>query len=154
MNKGLTIVEVLIALSIVGVIIGVFSTALTANLRASQKTGTQGQAVQLLGYIGQKVAEGDSNLLPAINQSKSWDYGQLSSTFADLASATGFDNQDDYKITVTHNGTVRVSTAILADYLIEVCNNSANGSSCIQGTTFGPERNTNYDGTPPLPGIS
>ena len=45
-QKGLTVVEVLLALTVIGIILGLFSATMTSNLKVNQTTGQQSQAAE------------------------------------------------------------------------------------------------------------
>ncbi len=131
-NLGLTVPEVLIAIAMIGVLVAVFSTALTGNIRILSKTSNQTQGAELMGYLGKQIVDGDALLLATEESPLVWDYGELSSAFGDLK------DPKNYRVTVTHDGTVSLSTASITQYKIEVCNMNSGGEACITAVTFGP----------------
>ncbi len=151
--KGLTLPEVLIAMSIIGVLVGVFSTALTGNLKIMTQTGKGNQASEVLNYFGRRIIDGDSLVLAVEDETSVWDYGDLINSFYDQAARSSFSNPAHYKVTVTHNGIVSLSTASLVQYDIEVCYKNKGEPVCINGTTYGPGLNS-PERTSQLLGIS
>lgn len=153
LKKGLTIPEVLIAMSIIGVLVGVFSTALTGNLKIMTQTGKGNQASEVLNYFGRRIIDGDMLVIASENEPAVWDYGDLVNSFYDQAARSSFSNPAYYKVTVTHNGTINLSTASLVQYDIEVCYKNQGDPICIEGTTYGPGLNS-PEQTSQLLGIS
>lgn len=135
-QKGLTVVEVLIALSLIGVIIAVFSTSLGGNLRVTQSTGQKGQAAQLMTYIGQQVINGNTAFLVNANSSQTFDYNSLGAR-TDLSTDAGLADLDNYKVTLSNVKQVTFQTISLFEYVINVCYKTQGDESCVQGSTLG-----------------
>lgn len=158
MNKrGLTIIEVVLAVAIIAVIMGILTTTVVSNLRQTSTTGASSQAAQVLNYLGRRVAGGDTDVLPGTNAStRVWDYGELRN-FSDLMSSTeGITDPVFYSAQVTNNGAVNLARSQLTQYTIEVCHERGGGVHCIEGTTFGPAPSdaAAADYVPPLPGLN
>jgi len=56
-SLGLTVVEVMLALAVIGIITAAFTTAVVGNLRHGQVTGARTEAVQVLNYLGRRAAD-------------------------------------------------------------------------------------------------
>ncbi len=54
-RRGLTIVEVLVALVVIVVAFTILSTALVSNLQQTQRAGTRTQTTQFLAYFGRRA---------------------------------------------------------------------------------------------------
>ncbi|MCA9840073.1 MAG: type II secretion system protein [Trueperaceae bacterium] len=152
-QQGLTLPEVLIAISIIGVLVGIFSTALTGNIKLMTKTGQGNQAAEVLNYFGRRVIDGDTIVLATESAPAVWDYGDLVGSFYDQAARSSFSNPAYYKVTVTHKGHITLSTAQLTEYQIDVCYKNQGEPTCIQGITYGPDLN-DPERTSQLLGIS
>lgn len=136
--RGLTIVEVLVALAIIGTLLAVFSTSVTSNFSHTRQTGQTTQATQILNYISKEVTTGSNTFLPtAAAPLTSWDYGQLSSQFPNLNLTSGLSNSALYKATVTHAGQITVGSNTVTQYNMSVCFKQASTEKCLSGVTFG-----------------
>lgn len=153
-RRGLTIVEVLIALGIIGVAFAILSTALVGNLQHTQRAGVRTQATHYLNYLGRRVAGGDAGVLAEVDEPIAWDYGALVTAFPDLPSgAAGRADADRYRAVVENVGTIDFVGALTVHYRVTVCTASATGETCVAGNTLGPE--PAVGGTPPpLEGIN
>ncbi len=143
-KKGLTLVEVLIALAVIGMLIGVFSLSLTSSLSVTETTGQEGQINQLLNQLVRRVVDGETALLSASGQSKTYDYGQLSGiisqgTISDLSS---------YKASIVATGSVSLSNTSITQYTITICSKNET-EKCLSAVTFGPSPDDTLDGNPP-----
>ena len=67
-HLGLTVPEVLIAIAMIGVLVPIFSTALTGNIRILSKTSNQTQGAEVMGYLGKQIVDGDALLLAEENK--------------------------------------------------------------------------------------
>ncbi len=153
-RRGLTIVEVLIALAIVGVAVAILSTSLVGSLKQTERAGTRTQTTQYLNVLGRKVAGGDGAVLAPVGAALAWAYGELDDAFPDLPTGTGGrDDADRYRASVEHVAEVAFVGAEAVQYRITVCTQSTTGEACVAGTTLGPEPAPG-GATPPLPGIN
>lgn len=153
LQAGLTILEVVLALGILGILGAVFTTSILSNLRHTTTAGQRTQAAQVLNYIGRRVAGGDSVVLPAAGETLTWEYGELSAAFADMSGA-GFGNPNQYRVEITAAGVVTVVAAEVMRYDIDVCFTRQDGETCVEGTTLGAPATATAEQTPPLPGIN
>ncbi len=153
-NRGLTIVEVLIAIVIIGVAFTILSTALVGSLRNTERSGTRTQTTQYLSYLGRKVSGGDNAVLPLAGQTLTWAYGTLGAAFPDLPTVGGTrSNVNLYRATVQSVAAVNFVGATSVRYRITVCTQSTTGEACVSGTTLGSPPYTE-DPTGVLPGIN
>jgi len=158
-ESGLTLLEVVLALAVLGVLGAVFTTAILSNLRHTTVAGQRTQAAQALNYIGRRVAGGDSAVLPsAVAESLTWDFGDLGTAFPDLAGSDGFADPDRYRVVVTASSELTLfsgaDAATLVQYDIDVCFQNQGTESCVRGTTLGAPATAAASETPPLPGIN
>ena len=156
-ERGLTILEVVLAVAIIAIVMGVLTTTVVSNLKQTSTTGASSQAAQVLNYLGRRVAGGQTEVLPPANTTaRRWDYGQLTA-FTDLATAErGISDPIFYKAQVTNSGQVQLAGSQLTRYTIEVCHERGGGEHCVSGTTFGPSplNAANPNSVPPLPGLN
>lgn len=153
-SAGLTLLEVIIALAVVGVVTALLSTAVVGNLQKSRTFGGRTQAGQILNYFGRRVAGGDRALLPASGTPLSYDYGTLKTSFKELTSDGGFADPDRYRVDITNVGSVTLSSASAVRYDVTVCFQASGGESCVVGTTLGAAPSAASGTVPPLPGIN
>lgn len=138
MNRtGLTLVEVLVALVVIGIVTAFFSTSVVANFRHTATSGQKTQATQLLSYFGRLVAGGDSDVLPASGETLTWDYGAVEAAFPDLKSESSFSDLDAYKVDVVSHSTITLDTASAVRYDVSVCY-KRESEQCLTGITLGP----------------
>ena len=153
-RSGLTIVEVLIALAIVGVAVAILSTSLVGNLQQTERAGTRTQTTQYLNFLGRKVAGGDGAVLAPAGAALTWAYGELGGAFPDLPTGSGGrDDAERYRASVEHVANVAFVGAEAVQYRITVCTQSTTGEACVVGTTLGPEPAAG-GAAPLLPGIN
>lgn len=153
-RRGLSLVEVLVALAIIAIAFTILSTALVGNLQQTSRAGTRTQTTQYLAYFGRKVAGGDAAVLAAAGTPLAWGYGALGAAFDDLPTGGGgLDDAARYRAEVAQVGTVAFVGASAVQYRITVCTTDVGGESCVRGSTLGPPPTP--AGTPPLlPGIN
>lgn len=152
---GLTVVEVLVALAVLGIVTAAITTTYISSIRHNSDAGMRTQSAQLLNAIGRRVAGSDPALLPTASTPLSWDYGQLAAAFPDL-DGVGYAEINRHRLTVTNLGVVRLGTAETIHYRIETCTQAQGGGAerCLVGNTAG------YPPGPPdpdagqLPGIN
>ena len=154
-RRGMTIIEVLVALVIIGIAFTILSVALVGNLRQTDRFGARTQTSQFLSYLGRLVAGGDPDVLAAADTPLTWDYGQLGAAFADLPTGSG--GRDDvarYRATIEQVSAVNFVGASAAQYRITVCSTDVAGEACVNGTTLGPAPLGVGTAPPLLPGIN
>lgn len=153
-ERGLTIIEVVLAVAIIAIIMGILTTTVVTNLKQTSVTGASTQAAQVLNYLGRRVAGGHADVLPSNGAPLTWDYGNLTA-FKDLVSGGGVSDPALYKAQIVYTGDVTLASSSLRRYDIEVCHKRA-GEHCVSGITFGPAPPTlpNTNAIPPLLGLN
>lgn len=148
---GLTLVEVLIALSILGVVVAVISTATLSSVRNNATSGGRTQATQVLNYLGRLVAGGDEILFQ--KEGLSWDYGELGGHFLELATESGRAEPALYRATVQVTSLATLHSVEMPMYTVHVCWMAPPGETCVTAQTIGPDVDTTEAVPGPLPGI-
>lgn len=151
LQRGLTMVEVLIALAILAIVVAVITTATLSSVRNTATTGGRTQATQVLNYLGRLVAGADDILFA--NESLAWDYGELSQHFSDLARETGRADPSLYRAAVEAVQTVTFESVSMPLYRVNVCWMAPAGETCVTAETIGPEHDPVEENLGPLPGI-
>jgi prepilin-type N-terminal cleavage/methylation domain-containing protein len=153
LQQGLTLVEVLISFTIVGILLAVLSTSVTSNLGHTRVAGQKTEAVQILNFMGRMASSGDSsatgNLPTSTSTPKVWNYNSLGTDFPELSSGSTatIANPALYKVTIELGGTVALATSAavsLRQYDITVCFKQSK-EECIVTTTFGPNGTINFE---------
>lgn len=132
---ALTVVEVLVALTILGVAIAVLSMTTISSVRHDAVSASRTQAVQVLSYLGRLASVSDPTLTTS---SGAWDYGELKDAFPELAVEANRANPGLYRAEFSELGTVGIGQASLNYYRVEVCWQIAGDESCVSGETAGP----------------
>lgn len=154
-ERGLTLLEVIVALAVIAIIGAVFVTNVLSNLRHTTTAGERTQAAQVLNFLGRLAAGGDGDVLPALGSSEEWDYGELVGAFPDISGGDGFGDASRYRAGITAVGILEFAGAETVQYDISVCFQVPDGESCIVGTTLGAQAPGNQGTAPlPLPGIN
>ncbi len=135
---GLTLIEVVLAMAVIGVVTAAFTTVAVSSMHHTTVAGARTEAVQVLNYFGRRVAGGDNTLLPASGTPDTWDYGALSAAFPDLQDQGGLSNPDLYKASITNAGAVSYAGASGTEYDVKVCFKAADAEHCVTGATVGP----------------
>ncbi len=153
-RSGMTIVEVLVALVVVGMALTLLTTAVVGNLRQTERFGVRTQSGQYLAYLGRQVAGGNTAVLAPVGAVLGWGYGDLVAAFADLpAGSGGIEDAARYRASVEQVAVVAFVGAAAVQYRIVVCTQDLTGESCVFGTTLGPPPAAS-GGAPLLPGIN
>lgn len=150
-NKGLSMVEVLIALAVVGIVVAVLTTATLSSVRNTATSGGRTQATQVLSYLGRLVAGGDDILFQ--NEELQWGYGELGGHFTELAREAGRADPDLYRAEITTDEEVTFRSVSMPLYQVSVCWMTSGTESCVTGETVGPEHDPVEENLAPLPGI-
>jgi len=152
-EDGLTLIEVMMAIAVFGLLLTVLGTALVGAMRSNTLAGQRTQAVQVLNFLGRRVVGGDDLVLPAAGRTLSWNYGQLKTAFRDLSDQGGFSNPDNYRASVTSAGAITLATSSAVQYDVQVCFRRGGNENCLDTATIGPAPVAG--GTAPLlPGIN
>lgn len=154
-SQGLTVVEALVAITILGIVTAAVMTAYVSSIRNNANAGQRTQSAQVLNFLGRRVAGGDNAVL-ADKTAKEWGYGDLLTAFPELDQEDGFANPDLYRASVTNLGAITLAGASAVHYHVEVCARppGGGGESCVAGDTTGPVPNTASATPAPLPGIN
>jgi len=140
-RSGLTVVEVLVALTIVGVVVAILTTMTLSSVRHDANSGSRTQAVQILNYLGRLASASDALLLGG---DREWDYGELQESFRELNTEVNRADPALYRASVEELGSAGIGGGIVVVYRVSVCWRSMSEESCVTGETAGPP--------PPPPG--
>jgi prepilin-type N-terminal cleavage/methylation domain-containing protein len=153
-RKGITLIELLIALAILSVAMSGFTYLIINNMRFNASSGFKSQAAQILNYLGRRAVNGDGDVLPS-GSIKQWGYTQLSTSFTDLAKAGNLAEPDLFRAEVSDLGpwTNEDGTVSLQRYRVRVCWKNADIEECIKAHTLGPKALA-VGVPPPLPGLN
>ncbi len=153
--KALSLVEVVISMVIISLIIMALMPAFSSSLKQTTIAGQKGQSVRFMEFLGRLVVIGDPIALPLAGDSqKSWNYRELAYTFNELSSAQqSIETPENYRASVTANGTVNISGVTSIQYDVEVCFMKNAEEYCQQASTFGPALSTGSS-IDYLPGIN
>lgn len=136
-SSGLTLVEAIIAMAILGVILTAFTALVVGNIRENAKSGAKVQATQVLNYLGRKVTGGDSDVLPSTG-SLEWNYGELPTSFTDLQRERQWADLNLFTARVQNQGAfTAVSGVELVSYRIQVCWRAPEGEACVRANALG-----------------
>jgi Tfp pilus assembly protein PilV len=156
-SQGLTLIEAIIAVTILAVIITAFAGVVVTSIRQNALSGGRAAAVQLSNFLGGRALEGDTAVLPSSGTTtRTWAYKSLATSFSELTEKRQFANSDLYRAEVSSQGTPAWASAkglALRSYRINVCWESPEGESCVQVETVGPEPSAGGS-TPPLAGLN
>src|SRR5690554_3448378 len=147
----MSLVEVLIAVAILGVVVAVLSTTTVTTVRTNSNSGGRTQATQVLNYLGRLVAGADEVLFS--NEELTWDYGTLATQFVELRHEVGRADPSLYRAQVVDAGAIGLGGAQLREYELTVCWLTGGEESCVVGSTAGPTPVEPDEFMAPLPGI-
>ncbi len=152
---GLTVVEVLVALAVLGIVTAAITTTYISSIRNNSDAGMRTQSAQLLNGIGRRVAGAEGSVLPQSGTPLVLDYGEVGPAFPDL-SGDGYADPSRYRLTITNVGPVQLGGAEVTHYRIEVCVRAQGGGAerCLTGNTAGPDPSPPGDPPAQLPGIN
>ena len=153
-TAGLTVIEVLVALAIIGVVTAAFTTGVVSTVRHTSVAGAKTQAVQVLNYLGRRVAGGDNALLPDSGSPLTWGYGGLPTAFPDMTNQGGFAQPSAYRASISNAGSVSFGGASAVEYDVRVCFKGTDSEHCVSAATLGPEPSASASVAPLLPGIN
>jgi len=119
-QRGMTLVEVLVAITVLGVALAAFTGVMLQSQRTNSQAGIRAQAVQSLNYLGRRAATAGQAVVPIPpDTERSWAAGTLGRTdFADLNTA-GID-LNLFSAAVTNLGPVPFAGITGVEYRIEV----------------------------------
>lgn len=150
-RRGLTLLEVLVALAILGAVFGMLSLTLITSLRQAESTGLRTQAVQILNYVGRRIVGGEVDLPSFVG------YGELRGVFPDLPREVRHANPDRYRVEVRRRGApnwARPLKANVEEYEVAVCWKEVEGERCVSASTYSSPPSGKGRTPPPLPGIN
>lgn len=134
-QQGLTIIEVLVAVAIIGISVSILMTASLSSIRHNAVSGSRTQAAQVLGFLSRLASFGDENMFAADPE---WDYGALPLAFPELASEGGRTDPDLYRASVVALGSVGLGQAQQVHYQVSVCWLAGADEHCVRADTAGP----------------
>ncbi len=154
-KAGLTVVEVLVALVILGIVTAAVTTTYISSMRNNADAGRRTQSAQVLNALGRRVAGADAAVLAQAGTPLEWDYGELPSDFPEL-SGEGIADPDLYRATVTNVGAITLASAETVHYAIVVCTRATGDATerCVAGDTAGPPPGPVGETPAALPGIN
>lgn len=153
-QRGLSLVEVIVALAVVMIAIGILTTAVVSNIRLTSTSGARTQTTQYLNYLGRLVSGGAPVVLAESGSPIEWAYGELGVTFSDLPTGGGgLEEAARYRAEIENLGAVTFLGANAVQYRVRICSQTATGESCAVGLTLGPAPSVGI-AAPPLPGIN
>ncbi|KZK15121.1 MAG: prepilin-type N-terminal cleavage/methylation domain-containing protein [Meiothermus ruber] len=142
-NRGLTLIEVVVAAGALAIVLGIFTTLLVGNMRQTSIVGGRAQANQLGLFLGRQILEADERAVPDEGESLTWGYGGLinaTSGFPSLTSEQQFANLALYRASITNQGAPSWASSSwqISQYRIEVCWRSPEGEQCVNQSIIGP----------------
>lgn len=141
-QNGLTLIEVLVALAILGIIIAVYSASFTSSLQTTRTMGNITDANTVLSFFGRMATGGASRTIsfPTGSTILNYNYGSLEASFPELASAdTNVKDANEYRVQITTPGLLAVGDIDLVQYAISVCWRERGNERCVAGQTAGPQ---------------
>jgi prepilin-type N-terminal cleavage/methylation domain-containing protein len=151
-KTGLTLVEVLVALAVLGVVITVLSASMVTSMQQNLVAGGRTQAVQILNHLGRLASGGDARVITETQVI--WDYGQLPTVFTEMATGRGLKGPERFRAEITRVGALSIGAASMEHYRVQVCWQAADGELCVSGDTAGPAAVPPGGHAPPLPFVN
>lgn len=143
---GLTVVEVLVALAIVGVVVAILTTVTLSSVRHDANSGSRTQAVQILSYLGRLASVSDALLLDGDG---TWGYGELRDSFSELRREARNADPDLYRAELESLGQVGIGNGVVELYRVTVCWRAIEDENCVRGDTAGPVPSASSDDSLP-----
>jgi prepilin-type N-terminal cleavage/methylation domain-containing protein len=161
-KRGLTIVEVLVAVVILSIVLVAFAGVIVANIRQNATSGNRTAAAQVLNYLGRRAVEGQAAVLPVVGStSRTWAYQTLNAAFPDLKKEKNAANSDLYRAEIKDQGAPawslagsKTATLNLVSYQIDVCWQDAGKENCVTAQTLAPKLQPATDTEPIIPGLN
>lgn len=153
LRKGISIVEVVMAVSIIAIMFAVLTPALIDNSKRTAITGQTAQASLFLNFFVRQIVGGNSQVLASAATPLQWNYGQLSSSSLGLTNEKDLAKPDLYKVTISNQAIVSLLGSSATQYEVKLCFKQGNDEICIQAHTLGPAPTASGSGTI-LPGIN
>lgn len=153
-TAGLSVIEVLVALAILGIVTAAILTTFLGSIRTNSDSGRRTQSVQIMNAIGRRVAGADPVVLAQPGTPIVWGYGGLTADFPEFR-GDGISDPDLYRVVVTNLGAVTLGSASVVHYSVETCSRSAGGDeTCVRGDTAGVPPGPEDDAPTGLDGIN
>lgn len=131
---GFSLIEVLVAILVLGIVLSAVAITMTSSMRQNLSAGNRSQAAQVMNYLGRRIAGGQISELA----DRQWDYGTLSTAFADLKREGNLADTNLYRAEVDQLPRIGLGTTRIPHYRVTVCWTNADGESCVTGDTAGP----------------
>ncbi|EIA39597.1 hypothetical protein RLTM_02571 [Thermus parvatiensis] len=113
--------------------------------------------MQILNYLGRRIIEGDTRLLPQSGSPLTIDYGNLNTAFPELPRESRWQNPANlnlYKAVIqTETPPQAVQSLGLLQYRIRVCWREGQAEACTAALTYAPPGGGG-GGLGPLPGVN
>lgn len=132
-DKGLTLLETVVAIAICAIILGVLASVATSSLRESRSGNFKIQATQVLDTLGRRIAGGfDQSLLARPDE-------PIELTTSDLIDIIDLAQAEVAGMTATieNFGPYTVGATSLHRYRIAVCYGADSARRCVTGVTLG-----------------
>lgn len=133
-NRGFTLVEVLIAIAVLGIVLSAVSITMLSSIRQNHVAGNRSQAAQIVNYLGRRIAGGEISRLGGTT----WGYGSLATSFTDLNREGNLADTNLYRAEVAQFPRIGLGTTSIPHYRVTVCWSISEGESCVSGDTAGP----------------
>ncbi|MBX3139915.1 MAG: type II secretion system protein [Trueperaceae bacterium] len=131
---GFTLIEVMMAITVLGIVLAAVSFTMMSSMRQNHAAGNRSQAAQVMNYLGRRIAGGDISKLGGT----SWDYGTLATSFTDLSRESNLADTDLYRAEVAEFPRIGLGGTTIPHYRVTVCWNNGGDESCVSGDTAGP----------------
>lgn len=155
-EKGMTLLEVVLAISILSLVLLALNATLVSSLRETSLSGARTQAVQIVNYVGRRIVGGDTSLLPG-SDPLNYTYGELHRRFPDLPQEVRYANPNLYRLSIRNLGTPSWANALgvgVREYQILVCWRQGGREFCTEGRTFSAPPSSTSPSAPLLEGIN
>ncbi len=134
-SAGLSLLEVIVAIAVCGIILAALSTVMISSLQESNRGNHRTQATQVLDTVGRRIAGGlDQSTLVAAGGSITLTGAQID----DIMNLRSF-RDGAFSVEIRNAGVFTLGTTRLSEYVIEVCYQAAAAVNCVTGTTLGKQ---------------
>jgi len=141
--QGFTLIEAIIAIVLLALIATYAAPALLRAQTINNVLAGQAGAITVLGFLTDRLSDGDNRYAPVGTNTYVWQYGELKEPFA---GNTGSDyaNPAIYRTVIRSLGNTTVTTGpegtVLKNYALTVCWKTVTdaGEECLDRTVVGP----------------
>ncbi len=132
-SSGLSLLEVVVAVAICGIVHAALSTVTVSSLRESNRGNHRNQATQVLDTVGRRIAGG---LDPGILASSGSTVTLAGAEVDEFMNLRAF-REAAFEVSIQNAGLFTLGTTRLSEYRIEVCYQGDSIRNCVTGTTLG-----------------